>query len=292
MSAEENFLLTVDVEDWSQSTFDNSLPINEISNRNTDILLELLSQYSAKATMFVLGKFAQKFPETIKKIKEEGHEIASHGLNHISLFRMSQSEFKRDLNLSKKIIEDIIGERIIGFRAPDFSIGINNLNYLYTIREEGFEYDSSIFPIKLKRYGISNWPNFPTNLSLGNGMSIIEFPIGISRFLNFSVPVGGGGYHRLFPLKIILYLIKKSFKRNPYFVFYCHPYEFNYKEFKELNLKMPLLLKIKQGYGRKNFLKKFKTLLEKFKPIKIEDLIKRNKFERMDLDEIQRNKIS
>lgn len=268
------FILTIDVEDWAQSTFDNELPINKVSEKNTDILLDILNQYSSKATMFVLGKFAECFPQIIKKIKEEGHEIASHGYSHKNLLKINKEQLKIELDLSKNILEDLIGNKVIGFRAPDFSINIKNINYLKIIKEAGYEYDSSIFPIKLWRYGISNWPAHPVYLNFGKETKIYEFPIGISEFCKVPIPIGGGGYHRLFPLKFIIYFINKALKQNKYFVMYCHPYEFNYNEFKELHFKIPFSLRITQGLGRKGFNKKFKILLKKYKSLKIEEVIK------------------
>jgi polysaccharide deacetylase family protein (PEP-CTERM system associated) len=292
MEKEKYFILTFDIEDWFQSTFDNSLPISEVSKKNLESLLELLSIYSCKATMFVLGKFALKFPEMVKKIKKEGHEVASHGFGHKSNFLLNFKEFKKDLEDSKKILEDITGENILGYRAPDFSINEKNFYYLNVLGELGFTYDSSVFPIKLKRYGISNFPSYPIKIVLNNNRELYEFPIGTSKFYGIKIPTGGGGYHRLFPAFFLKMAINNSLKKYKYFVSYFHPYEFNYNEFSEIKIKIPLFLKIHQGIGRKGMVNKLKGILSSFKIYKIEDLISLKILKNIEVYDVERNKIS
>lgn len=274
MELDGYLILTIDVEDWFQSTWDSSFAIRDEAKKNTEYLLNILSFFSRKATMFVSGKFAHTFPDLIKNMHKEGHSIASHSYLHENLLYMKENDFRDDLNKSKIIIEDIIGEKVIGYRAPDFSINESNLYMLNILSEEGFIYDSSIFPMKLKRYGLNSWTPYPQKIILNNKAFIYEFPIGISYFAGLKIPIGGGGYHRLFPKWYILKMIKKALRINKYFVYYCHPYEFNYKELRQSNIKIPYYIKLHQGLGRKGYEGKFRTLLQYFKTYKIEDIIK------------------
>ncbi len=288
MQNNDYLILTVDVEDWFQSTWDNSLPVNDNSKRNVEFLLDILSSHSCRATMFISGKFAQAFPFLIKEIQKQGHEIASHGFMHKNLLLMSDNDFKEDVLKSKKILEDIIGKNILGFRAPDFSLSRKNFHFLELLSELGFAYDASIFPIKLKRYGVKHWPPCPKKIILNNNKYIFEFPIGISYLFGLKVPIGGGGYHRIFPKWFILWMIKRALKINKYFVCYFHPYEFNFLEFKKSEIKIPLRVKLHQGFGRKGFLKKFISILKNFNVYKIEDVLKSKSFEEI---KIERNKV-
>ena len=115
-------LISFDIEDWLQSTWDRTLPISKVSYENTSKLLDILDEHKVKATMFILGKFANKYPEIIKRMHNEGHEIACHGFNHIEIFNQSKIEFKNDVYKTKNLLEDLIGSEINGYRAPDFSI--------------------------------------------------------------------------------------------------------------------------------------------------------------------------
>jgi len=139
-------VITVDVEDWPQSTWDRDLPITERSAINTRLVLQLLRNAGVHATMFVLGKFAEMFPEIVREIRAEGHEVACHGYGHVEIFKQSQKEFLLDVRRAKDLLEHILGEKVRGYRAPEFSIMYHTLWALEVLAEMGFEYDSSIFP--------------------------------------------------------------------------------------------------------------------------------------------------
>lgn len=260
-------LVSVDIEDWPQSTWDRSLEITARSVRNTELVLEILAEHHQKVTMFVLGKFAEKFPETVKQIAREGHEVASHGYGHIEIFRQTPAQFREDAQRAKSLLEDLIGQRVIGYRAPDFSILSDTIWALDILAELGFQYDSSIFPIKETRYGIGEWPTHPVCVRLPSGRSIIELPIATLNLLGQQLPVAGGGYHRLLPWVVIRYVIARSSRRGETFTTYCHPYEFDSAEFATLGLNIPLKVRLHQGVGRKGFRLKFERMLATFRVV-------------------------
>ncbi|OIP55918.1 MAG: hypothetical protein AUK34_12255 [Ignavibacteria bacterium CG2_30_36_16] len=264
-------LITVDVEDWIQSTWDRKLPITERSATNTHKLLELMDELNIKSTMFVLGKFAESFPKIVKEIYLRGHEIASHGYSHIEIFKQNRKEFKSDVERSKKYLEDLIGDEVLGYRAPDFSIINSTLWALRTLSELGFKYDSSIYPIKHGRYGIEKFPAQPINVMLET-FSILEFPISTISIKNKNIPIGGGGYHRLLPSFLINRIAARVLTTKP-FIYYCHPYEFNVNELNEIRPVLPLKVRLHQGMGRKYFKKRFVSFVKNFGSVRIKDAI-------------------
>lgn len=245
-------VISVDVEDWSQSTWDRKLAISPRAARNTERLLELLSTSGVRATMFVLGKFAEAFPAIVRKIHEQGHEVASHGYGHVEIFHQTRHEFTEDVQRGKSVLEDIIGEAILGYRAPDFSIISGTLWALEVLAGAGFEYDSSIFPVRHSRYGIPHWPTHPTRVVLRDGLRIAELPIAALSVLGRNLPVGGGGYHRLLPGAAARFLARAVMQKRV-FVFYCHPYELDSRELWETPLPLPLKVRLHQGLGRGRF---------------------------------------
>jgi polysaccharide deacetylase family protein (PEP-CTERM system associated) len=217
--------------------------------------------------MFVLGKFAESFPGVIKQIVRGGHEIASHGYGHIEIFRQTPTQFREDVHRAKSYLEDLIGQPVVGYRAPDFSIISETLWSLDILAELGFQYDSSIFPIRKTRYGIADWPKHPVCVLLPSGRSIVELPIATFTLLGRQWPVAGGGYHRLLPWLIIRYLINRSSREGETFIAYCHPYEFDSAEFSSLELDIPLKVRLHQGLGRKGFRAKFEQMLSTFQVV-------------------------
>jgi polysaccharide deacetylase family protein (PEP-CTERM system associated) len=256
-------VISVDVEDWPQSTWDRKLPITARAAVNTRVLLDLLGQCGVRATMFVLGKFAESFPSIVREIREQGHEIACHGYGHVEIFNQSRQEFAEDVRCSKDILEQIVGERVKGYRAPDFSVVNRTLWALEVLAEAGFEYDSSIFPIVHSRYGIPNWPVAPVQVALPEGKFIFEVPIATFRWMKRNWPIGGGGYHRLLPGFVFRQFAKSVMMSAP-FVFYCHPYELDAMEFHEIPVRVPLHIRLHQGLGRHRFAGRFKAFLRLF----------------------------
>jgi polysaccharide deacetylase family protein (PEP-CTERM system associated) len=269
---EPRVVATVDVEDWPQSTWDRSLGISARAGRNAERLLDLLGRHRRSVTMFVLGKFADRFPEVVRRIAAEGHEVASHGYGHVEIFKQSPAEFRKDVDRTKRTLEDIIGTPVVGYRAPDFSVVRGSLWALEVLAEVGYRYDSSIFPIRHSRYGIPDWPPEPRRVQLPSGGTILELPIGTVSVRGRRLPAGGGGYHRLLPTRVIAWAVARSLREQGIFVAYCHPYEFDPAEFRELELKIPLGVRLHQGLGRRGFRKKFEHLIETFRVVRACDV--------------------
>jgi len=260
-------VITIDVEDWPQSTWDHSPNITPRAAANLERLLEILAEHRHTATMFVLGKFAETFPECVKRIAKEGHEIATHGHGHLQIFHQSPIQFREDVSRTKGYLEDLLGQPVVGYRAPDFSITRQTLWAVEILAELGFRYDSSIFPIRHSRYGIPGWPLRPVRVKLKSGQSIVELPIATLSCAGRCWPVGGGGYHRLLPWSVIKWAIVHNLRRQLPFVAYCHPYEFDANEFSELDVHIPLATRLHQGLGRRGFRAKFESMLASFDSI-------------------------
>jgi polysaccharide deacetylase family protein (PEP-CTERM system associated) len=265
--AAPRLVVSVDVEDWPQSTWDRALEITPRAARNTERVLDILAEHGRSATMFVLGKFARRFPETVRRMAREGHEVASHGYGHVEIFQQSPAEFREDVGSSKQLLEEITGQPVRGYRAPDFSIVSSTLWALDVLAEQGYQYDSSVFPIPMARYGIEGWPIGPVNVCLASGRSIVELPIAALTWMGRRWPVAGGGYHRLLPWSVIRWAVRYSLRQNEQFMAYCHPYEFDASEFATLKLDIPLRTRLHQGLGRRGFQPKFERLLTNFRVV-------------------------
>ena len=228
--------LTIDVEDYFHVTaFDRHVKPEEWDNYplrvqgNTMRILDMLDEFSLRATFFVLGWVAQRCPSLVKEIHRRGHEIACHGYGHQLIFRHSPQEFRRDVSKAKNILEDLCGEQVHGYRAPSYSITTNSLWALDVLVEEGFAYDSSIFPITHDIYGIPDGKRFPHKISTHSG-TIQEFPIStfslkLGRW-HSQWPIAGGGYLRLFPAALVARAIQSiNINENEPVIVYFHPWE-------------------------------------------------------------------
>lgn len=259
-------VLTIDVEDWYQAISSiNFKAWNRYEDRilaSTERLLEILSENNTKATFFVLGYIAERYPALIRKIHKQGHEIACHSYSHKMVYNQSYEEFKQDLLRSKNAIEQIIGEKVIGFRAPWFSITKKSLWVLDILIELGFEYDSSIFPIRTKYYGMPNDNGSIYKVITANGQSIEEIAISKIRYFGLEFPVAGGFYFRILSYRIVKWAITKLNNQNKRVVFYIHPWEL---DFRQPRLRISLEQKIIHYTMLKNTENKFKRLLENFK---------------------------
>ncbi|KKR03012.1 MAG: Polysaccharide deactylase family protein, PEP-CTERM locus subfamily [Candidatus Uhrbacteria bacterium GW2011_GWF2_39_13] len=221
-------ILTIDIEDyWSILQRDwLSIPDAKPSDavlKNTKWYLRTFSDYNVKATFFILGEVAQSFPQLIKEIADEGHEIAVHGFYHRQIFKLSRDEFKKEISDAKKLLEDLSGQQVIGHRAPAFSINKDTQWALEVLAELGFVYDSSISPMAGKRYG---WPGFKKEIhrmSLVDGQSIIEVPMSTISLGIRELGVGGG-YMRHLPYFYTKWAIGHIQKNRPAMI-YMHPYE-------------------------------------------------------------------
>jgi polysaccharide deacetylase family protein (PEP-CTERM system associated) len=226
------FSMTIDWEDFGQLLCRDhygliTKPVEKIIDRQTNIILELLDKHHVKGTFFILGMLAKHRPDLVKKIESLGHEIALHGNLHQNLQQLSYEKARQDIQDANSLVSDIIGKPVYGYRAPYFSITKTNINYLEILSELGLIYDSSIFPVKLNRYGIDNFPSQDIHLELKNKTNIVELPITCSSALGKLIPVAGGGYMRLFPEMLISSLIKKQINKYNSVMLYMHPYEFD-----------------------------------------------------------------
>jgi polysaccharide deacetylase family protein (PEP-CTERM system associated) len=225
--------LTVDVEDYfhvaafarqiDPRTWD-SYPLRV--EKNTNRILDLLGYRGVRATFFVLGWVAERCPRLIKRIDAHGHEIGCHGYGHRPIYDGTYEDFELDLHRAKSAIEDITGRAVKSYRAPSFSITSTTLWALGVLADQGFEYDSSIFPIKHDLYGIPDAPRFPYARVLDPEHVVKEFPPSTLRLFTANIPVAGGGYLRLFPYSWTACAIRRlnTIERQPAMV-YLHPWE-------------------------------------------------------------------
>jgi polysaccharide deacetylase family protein (PEP-CTERM system associated) len=191
-------------------------------------LLEQLARQETRATFFILGQIARDYPKLVEKIDRSGHEIASHGWDHRRLHHLTPETFREDLRLSKDALEQAIGKPIVGYRAPTFSVLPQTAWAVDVLVEQGFRYDSSIFPVRHDRYGVPRAPRAPFRLR-GPSHEILELPILTLRLWRMNLPVGGGGYFRLFPLGLLERGLRQVRRhcRPPVAMLYFHPWEFD-----------------------------------------------------------------
>jgi len=224
--------LTVDVEDYFQvSAFAENVKTSEWDNHesrvqgNTSRILDLFEKYSHKATFFVLGWVAERYPEIVKEIQSAGHEVACHGYSHQLIYNQTPALFKEETIKAKKILEDIIQRPVIGYRAASYSITSKSLWALDILAEAGFIYDSSIFPVRHDRYGIPGAEDKPHILATPAGHKLVEFPITTKPILGYRLPIGGGGYFRIYPYPFSRMALKSINSKSQPFIFYLHPWE-------------------------------------------------------------------
>ncbi|MCP4996872.1 MAG: DUF3473 domain-containing protein, partial [Gammaproteobacteria bacterium] len=222
--------MTVDVEDYFQvSAFEpyvdkahwESIPCR--TEANMDRILQLFDSQGVKATFFTLGWMAQRYPEMIKRVVQEGHELASHGWEHIRVVNQTPEQFREDVIKTKALLEDISGQPIKGYRAASYSIGKNNLWAHDVLAETGHEYSSSIVPIRHDLYGIPDAPRFAYKTAEDR---LLEVPITTVRLGGRNVSCGGGGWFRLFPYVLSRWAMQRVNKLDAQpTVFYFHPWE-------------------------------------------------------------------
>lgn len=228
-------ILSVDVEDYFQveafagqvlrESWD-SFPSRVVAN--TQRVLDLFDAHQAKGTFFFVGWVATRFPHLVREVQSRGHELACHSYWHRTVYTLSEQEFREDTKHAKRAIEDASGVAVKGYRAPSWSITKNCLWALDILAEEGFTYDSSIYPIHHDLYGMPGAKRFPYMHKCGNGMELLEFPPATLRFLATNFPVAGGGYLRIFP-EAYTELAFRTFEKNygERAVVYLHPWEFD-----------------------------------------------------------------
>lgn len=224
--------LTVDVEDYFQvAALKEAVDVADWPSmeyrveRNTDKLLGLFDQQNVKATFFVLGWVAERSPDLVKRIQAQGHEIASHGYSHQLVYTQSPDTFRQETRKSKQILEDITGSPITGYRAASYSVTAQSRWALDILCEEGFTWDSSIFPVHHDRYGMPGTPHQPYTLEAPNGATLKEFPLSTCPVGRYRMPIAGGGYFRLYPYALSRWGLGKINRAGQPFIFYLHPWE-------------------------------------------------------------------
>lgn len=276
-------LLSVDLEDWYTSAYLRKFVTkNNICSKiveSTIPILDLFEKKNVKATFFVLGDIAEKFPDLIKKISTNGHEIASHGYSHTPLWYLTPEKFREELKMTNLIIEKIIKQKPIGFRAPYASLNNRTSWVVDILEEEGFIYDSSIFPMKTPIYGISKAPKKIYKISSNNiyvnspSAKIIEVPFTVISFGFIKIPCTGGIYGRIISLKMLKYFLKIASKKNGVVNFYFHPWE-TFLDIPKINV--PFFNKFVSYFNIKNYLKKVEFLLDIFECNTFKNYIENN----------------
>lgn len=221
--------LTIDVEDYFQvSAFSPYIARSDWDRcecrieRNVQKILQLLNDRHIKATFFTLGWIAKRYPQLVQDIVQDGHELASHGYGHSRVSDQTPVDFYEDIWRAKRLLEDVSGQQVIGYRAPSFSIGAANLWAFEKLLKAGYRYSSSVYPIRHDHYGMANAPRF----SFDTGGGFIEFPLSTFRLFSQNIPSSGGGYFRLLPYAFSRWMLRQvNAENNTPGIFYFHPWE-------------------------------------------------------------------
>lgn len=270
--------LTIDLEEWYHSELvggrRSSLSQAEGATRP---LLKLLDQYDTKATFFVVGELAEKNPALIQSIFEKGHEIGCHTFTHQLVWNMSESLFREELDRFNSVVSKILGKiKMKGFRAPCFSIDNRNRWALRVLADFGYQYDSSIFPLKINPlYGVRGAPTSPYRISLEDVKQedphspLMEFPFTPLKIGGCNIPISGGFYLRALPLSFLGWGLRRI-NQDQSFLVYIHPWE----GFEETpRFKLPLYSRVISYYGITSVLRKFEYLLQHFKFTRMDQLL-------------------
>jgi polysaccharide deacetylase family protein (PEP-CTERM system associated) len=193
--------------------------------KNTRQLLNIFDEYSVKSTFFVLGWIAEHCPGLVREIADRGHEIACHGYSHELIYKQTPDDFRQETVRAKSTLEDQCQLEVSGYRAASYSITKKSLWALDILAEAGFKYDSSIFPVRHDFYGIPDAPVKPHKLETPKGYTLIEFPPTVLNIFNYSLPVSGGGYFRLFPYTFTRFAFRRINANGRNCMFYLHPWE-------------------------------------------------------------------
>ena len=220
---------TIDVEDYFQvSAFAPHIARSEWNTRecriekNVDRILEMLDQHQIKATFFTLGWIAERYPQLVREIANQGHEIASHGYAHERASEQTEAAFFADIQLAKVVLEDLSGAEVQGYRAPSFSIGAGNLWAFDSLLRAGYRYSSSVYPIAHDHYGTPDSPRHAYDVRPG----LLEIPLTTLRVLGRNLPSSGGGYFRLLPYPVSRWMLNRANgAEGKSAIFYFHPWE-------------------------------------------------------------------
>jgi polysaccharide deacetylase family protein (PEP-CTERM system associated) len=260
--------ITIDLEDYYQvSAFAKDVVVEQwdsYSSRienNTAKLLSILDDTGAKATFFTLGWVTKRYPKLVREIANQGHEVACHSNVHRSVFALTADEFRQDSQQAKQLLEDVIGKRVLGYRAPSFSITENSLWAFEVLAELGFSYDSSVFPIRHPNYGWPRAPRFPFTIKTACG-SITEFPMPTLKLAGARAPIGGGAYFRLLPYWYTRWAIRhinNSEDRSA--CVYLHPWELDSEQ---PRMAASVSARLRHYFGLRGTERKFRQFLSDF----------------------------
>lgn len=271
-------ILSFDVEEHyrieAAAGYDCPTPLRDAHARrmeqSTRRLLDLLAEFDARATFFVVGQIAVSHPRLILDIHAAGHEIASHSWDHRRVHHFTPKSFAEDLRTSRDALEQASGVAVRGFRAPTFSVMRDSAWAIDVLAEQGFAYDSSIFPVRHDRYGIPDAPRMPF-LAQGDKSSIIELPPVTLRWWRFNLPVAGGGYFRLFPLRMMESGIRQTLQLQPAAaMLYFHPWEFDPDQ---PRLPLKLLSRWRTYVGMNRTTPRLRRVLRRHRSVRAIDLV-------------------
>jgi polysaccharide deacetylase family protein (PEP-CTERM system associated) len=221
--------LTIDLEDWYQGLTSTGRRVDDWPSyedrvvESTERLLDILARAKVKATFFVLGYVADQFPELVCRVANAGHEIGLHGYYHRPVYRLTPHEFRADVSRAREAVEKASGRQVLGYRAPMFSINRSALWALEVLREMGFRYDSSVFPIRAMLYGFPGAPRFPYHPCADQ--SFVEFPLSTVRLLGINWPVAGGLYLRMLPYSVLTRAMQRLDRERKPAIMYLHPWD-------------------------------------------------------------------
>ena len=233
--------MTVDVEDYFQvSAFERHIQREDWNRlecrveRNVERILALFDARGVSATFFMLGWLAERYPQLVRRIVASGHELASHGYSHVRVTQQQPDEFRGDVVRTKKLLEDLGGVPVRGYRAASYSIGAANLWALDLLQEAGYDYSSSIYPINNDIYG---WPAAPRFAFHHRNTGLLEIPVTTVALFNRNFPCGGGGYFRLLPYAVSRWALRRvNLKDREPCVFYFHPWEIDAGQPRQKNI--------------------------------------------------------
>lgn len=252
-------IFTADIEDWQQSVYDFDRAVSSRVVRNTSRLLDILDEYEVRGTFFVQGMVAEKFPRLVRAIAQAGHELACHSHTHRMIYHLTEAQFRQELHRAMAALEDSSGEKVIGFRAPTFSVRDDILDwYCAALREQGIVYDSSIMLATVRRcYGFSDDSILQRIAERG----LATYPMSVSRVLGKNLPVLGGGYFRIYPYWLTRWLARHLDQDTS--IVYLHPYELDTHEYREVSqhVHIPPNMAIHQFAGRGGVETKLRRLL-------------------------------
>lgn len=256
-------IFSADIEDWQQSVWDFARPVSQRVRVNTERLLAILQAHEVTGTFFVQGMVADAYPQLIRSISQHGHELASHAWSHRPLYTLTPHAFRTELQRSVDTLQQLSGQKIIGFRAPTFSLQEPMLDwYCAALHEQGICYDSSVMLAQVRKvYGFSS----AAILTQLKQRGIDSYPLSVASVMGKSIPVMGGGYFRIFPYWLTQQLAKQLDPVSS--IFYMHPYELDTQEYREVAKPAGIkpLYALHQFAGRASIPRKLDRLLQDYK---------------------------